>query len=645
MIRQQLYAGLLLLGGGPLLSACLAAEAAGDASGYLREDIYDTAAHADEALVNVRVAASRWPDCTTLESAVADIFRLEGVTNKPDQDKALALWKWFRILVSATGGSYAYEGPRGHETACVDPQKIFTVYGHHQCDGQSWALAALWRAAGYMALDECTLGHTTAALRYRDADGNLRYHSFDPQHRCYHWDEQNQRVATRSIPVMRGMVYRHLMAPQELHSLRTSLRVGESVGRLWQNKGYLVPSGKDKIAAAEQDYYAYARGKSKGVYAAVGQEIQAFEPEMRPETFAQCLYDGSRNAACSPAEEGKATLHPQKAGETAEFIYRLAPPYVVADASCAATLSKGEPTDVCRLLVSTDGARWTPVYTKEKIGQEHVDIDLGLRAWSKGLPNVYTAYNVLLKFELKTLHDVRKVGISNLTFLAVRMLNKRTLPNLRPGENVLQVTANRMAAGLGLELSIEYCVDGQLREVTQFIRRFPYYFRINVANVPEEVRENYDQDFNQGRLQMVAIGMRLRPVEGRVGWTSGSVHWHGTDSKVHPATAAAGQDGSLDERAALAAFARSYPHPADFTHRQPAERRSATSARPPASFRRATKSADPGYRVPATRRCRLSFATCARAAPSGGGRRPKTSAPFPRPSMSSWRNFPKPTAT
>ena len=113
MLRQQLYAGLLLLGGGPLLSACLAAEAAGEATGYLREDIYDTAVHADEALVNVRVAASRWPDCTTLESAVADIFRLEGVTNKPDQDKALALWKWFRILVSATGGSYAYEGPRG----------------------------------------------------------------------------------------------------------------------------------------------------------------------------------------------------------------------------------------------------------------------------------------------------------------------------------------------------------------------------------------------------------------------------------------------------------------------------------------------------------------------------------------------------
>ncbi len=192
MKEKYFFAGLVLLGLGLLPSAGLGAAATGDASGYLREDIYDEAVHADEALVNVQVAASRWPDCTTLESAITDIFRLEGVANKSDQDKALALWKWFRILVSATGGSYAYEGPRGQESVCFDPQKIFTVYGHHQCDGQSWAMVALWRAAGYMALDECTLGHTTAALRYRDADGNLRYHTFDPQHRYYHWDEQNQ---------------------------------------------------------------------------------------------------------------------------------------------------------------------------------------------------------------------------------------------------------------------------------------------------------------------------------------------------------------------------------------------------------------------------------------------------------------------
>lgn len=258
MIRQQLYAGLLLLGGGPLLSACLAAEAAGDASGYLREDIYDTAAHADEALVNVRVAASRWPDCTTLESAVADIFRLEGVTNKPDQDKALALWKWFRILVSATGGSYAYEGPRPRDRLCRPAEDL---HGLRPPPVRRAELGAGGLVAG------------------RRLHGPGRMH-FGPHHGRAPLPRRGRepplpqfRPAAPLLPLGRAeparghAIYpgdaRHGLspphAPQELHSLRTSLRVGESVGRLWQNKGYLVPSGKDKIAAAEQDYYAYAR--------------------------------------------------------------------------------------------------------------------------------------------------------------------------------------------------------------------------------------------------------------------------------------------------------------------------------------------------------------------------------------------------
>jgi hypothetical protein len=535
MKRQLLLAGLLLLGGGLLPATGRTDEPAGDA-GYLREHIYDSTVHQDEALVNLRVTNSRWPDCTTLESAIADIFRIEGVSNRSDQEKALALWKWFRILVSATGGSYAYEGPRGKETVCTDPHKIFTVYGHHQCDGQSWAMVDLWRAAGYMALDECTLGHTTAALRYRDADGQLRYHTFDPQRRYYHWDAENQRVATRSLPVMRGMVYRHLMAPRELHSLRTSLRVGERVCRAWQSSGYVVPSGKDKIAAARERYYAYAPKRSDGVYAAVGEERQAFEPEMRPEDFTRSLYDGSRNTACSPPAHGKATLHPRKAGELAEFVYRLAPPYVVVSATCLATFVKGEAAGVCRVLVSSDGSQWTPVYTKERIGQEEVTIDLA-----------HVTYNLLVKFELMAPRDVRQAGIQSLVIYAYRMLNKRTLPNLRPGQNVIRVTADRMAAGVELGLSVEYRVDGRQCEEGRCIRQFPHYFCINVPDVPEEIRDNYDQHFNEGRLQMDAITMWLHRTAGR-----------GSDS--------------LDEQTALAAFAKAYPHPADLNRRQPAER-------------------------------------------------------------------------
>src|SRR6516162_687057 len=76
-------------------------------AGYPAEEIYDTQVFADEALVNVVLASHRWPDCTTNRTAIQDIFRLEGA--KSDEEKAIALWKWFRLLVSATG-AYAYEG-------------------------------------------------------------------------------------------------------------------------------------------------------------------------------------------------------------------------------------------------------------------------------------------------------------------------------------------------------------------------------------------------------------------------------------------------------------------------------------------------------------------------------------------------------
>src|SRR5262249_36599657 len=133
----------------------------GEQAAYPPGEIYDTRVFADEALVNVVLANYRWPDCSSNRTALPDIFRIEGA--KSDQDRALALWKWFRLLVSATSG-YTYEGQTpGAEKIVYDPHKILTVYGAHQCDGQSWSMVPLWRAAGYLAFDECHLGHTIAS--------------------------------------------------------------------------------------------------------------------------------------------------------------------------------------------------------------------------------------------------------------------------------------------------------------------------------------------------------------------------------------------------------------------------------------------------------------------------------------------------
>ena len=546
--RVALLVASMTAGAGCATAAAPAAGPASERSSYPREGIVDESVGADEALVNVRVTADRWPDCTTLGTAIADIFRLEGVGDRPDQDKALALWKWFRILVSATGGSYAYEGPAGKPRIVYDPHAIFTAYGHHQCDGQSWAMAPLWRAAGYVAFDECTFGHTIAALRYRDADGQMRFHDFDPQGRFYYWDDVHKRVGTWTVPLIRGRVHRHLLAPQQLHSLRTSLRVGETVERRWDNSGHVVPNRPPDQTDAEAlatDYYRYRPGRTDGVYAAAGEEVQTLEADASPERYAGALCAGSANTACSAAGPGKAALHPAKAGEVARFIYRLAPPYVVADARCQALLVKGADDDLCTLSVSTDGANWRPIFVKEKAGEEQVAVNLGREARAEKRPDVYTAYDFYLKAEFRTAGDVRSVGASALAVTAWRMLNKRTLPNLRPGANCFKVAADRLAPGLALELEVSYRVDGQPKSEKRVIARFPHYFTVDAPGVAEQVLANYDKDFNTGALQMAAVRMRLVPA------------------------AAAGEPSpSLPEAEALPRFARSAPHPADMTDRK-----------------------------------------------------------------------------
>lgn len=580
---------------GVVLAMAAGSAFGGGAAAYPREGICDMSVHQDEALVNVGVRFSQWPDCTALRSAMADIFRIEGVSDKDDQAKAFAFWKWFRILVSATGGSYAHEGPRGHARLVTDPHKIFTVYGHHQCDGLSWAMASLWRAADYMALDECTHGHTTAALRYRDADGRLRYHSFDPQGRFYYWDDVNHRVGVRSIPVMTRMVYRHVMQPQEVHSLRTSLRPGETVERTWSNAGHIVPHGRGRFRDIEKtEYYRLPppRLGKKTVYASVGTEVQTYEVETAPDRFRQCLYDGSENVACSPlsgvarpASPGRAALHPKEPGEVASFIYRLAPPYVAVDGTIKATLVKGHADDLCRLSIARDGGPWRVIFDKKTVGLETVTIDVGRRARDKDEPDIYTAYSVLVKAEFRAAADVQRTGMNALRMTVRRQLNMRTLPNLRPGENVVKVTADRLAPDRALKLTIRYRTikpssNGQaakpplkdvqhlppadaqfdMHEVTRVIRTFPYYFPIRVPGVRTMIPKysDYDRLFNVGELRMDSIRMRL---------ASDDASRVPRPASPGRGTPAQGAGRSMDPRVAEPFFERACPHPANMTHR------------------------------------------------------------------------------
>jgi hypothetical protein len=97
---------------------------------------------------------------------------------------------------------------------------------------------------------------------------------------------------------------------------------------------------------------------------------------------------------------------------------------------------------------------------------------------------------------------------------AHRELNMRTLPNLRPGVNVLRVSAERMAPWNLLELELTFSVKGEERTVTQLIAKFPHYFQVDTGPANELVVKNYDQVFNSGDIRMHAMRMRLIPAKG-----------------------------------------------------------------------------------------------------------------------------------
>jgi len=471
------------------------------------ESVYDTTVYADEALVNVRVRNHRWPDCYSLETAIRDIFRIEGVNDTEDatEAKAMALWKWLLTLMSESGGRIFEGNPTGKWVRCHgdrDTQqieirrgdKLLLVYGVHECGGLSRTMAHLWRAAGFLAYQEPSSGHSVASLRYPDKDGVWRMHSFNPQGRSYYWNPRDNRVGTRRRPVLRGVEYKRLLPPFE-HTQRTSLRLGETVTRRWSNDGYIQMTKR-------MDYWKKRpKDKQLAAHCVAGQEDQVLTAVTDPKTFGRQLFPGSDNVACSPAEKGSdpltsggltpfprtARLHPEKAGTTAAFIYRLASPAVAIESTIAATLRKGAESDVCRLAFSNNmGKTWHTVFDKTTVGAETVTVNVGRERYWKPEPSITSHYTFLVKAEFRTDGDPRHVGMDDLTVTVHRQFNMRAQPNLMPGENVLKITADRMAPGYALRFRLDYEVNGKPMTVTRVVNTFPHSLRVNVTGLPKE---------------------------------------------------------------------------------------------------------------------------------------------------------------
>jgi len=485
-----------------IFSGCMLLSDKAHTDEFPPETDYDTTVYPDEALVNVRIRNNRWPDCYRLDTAVQDMFRIEGVDDTPDatEAKAFALWRWFNTLMS-TRGSRVFEGrPFGKRRDCrhgrkVDytkhqveirrGDKLLLVYGMHECGGNSRTLVHMWRSVGFLGYQEASRGHSTAAFRYPDKDGIWRMHSFNPQGHSYYWNPRDNRVGARRRPVMRGVEYKRFLPPMQ-HTLRRSLRLGEIVELKWDNEGYIQKTSYMLKWAKEVGNFKRHLGA-----AVVGQEDQVLSAVTNPGTFKKQLWKDSQNTACSAPAEGKAVLHPEKAGEPAHFIYRLASPYVAIESEIEAGLVKTAPADTCRLYFSTDmGKSWHMLYDHKETGLKKVELNLGRKQYWDKKPSITAYYTFLIKAEFRTDSRPEQVGMNALKVTVHRQGNKRAMCNLMPGENIIKISADAIPEDTALKLQINYEVNGEKKNITRNIVSFPHYFRVDIKGLPQDKLKN-----------------------------------------------------------------------------------------------------------------------------------------------------------
>jgi len=95
------------------------------------------------------VVSDRWPECTDLLVWADDIFRIDGVSNGTERDKAISLHNWLRLfnrLCEGVGGmAHAFEGAWGEEGFVHDAHKHLFVYGWGYCSTHALIAEALWQ--------------------------------------------------------------------------------------------------------------------------------------------------------------------------------------------------------------------------------------------------------------------------------------------------------------------------------------------------------------------------------------------------------------------------------------------------------------------------------------------------------------------
>jgi len=406
------------------------------------------------AVRGFKVTTDRTVDTTSLETIVADVWRLSGA--KTNDEKAIALYEWLHNTIF----HWAY--PTEPAPQSVGPLKVINAYGWGLCGGQHTVLKALYETAGW----ECRYvgwsnpGHTTIEVKYDD-----RWHYFDVFLKCYFWTKDRKTIASQeeiaadpSIvldAVKEGRAARqHLCCGDSEQGVISGCKsrrvVGNSKGWAsvtWRDQNYSplvnMPAGSMLRLSwnAEPDGFA-VKGKPPqhgcGLKDIRGDKVLGpIAEHYGPRNWSNGTFlyepDFSKNAALADIELQNARAQDGKivaTGGKGVAIFRAALPYPYVRAKVATTFEGGDGT----VTVSTDaGKTWKTV-----AGPDISDI-------------VRQRYDVFIKVEFPA-------ALTKFSLQALIEHNRGAQPFLYHGRNVVTVSAEggQIPAGCSLEVTYAF---------------------------------------------------------------------------------------------------------------------------------------------------------------------------------------------
>lgn len=213
------------------------------------------------------VVSENWPECTSLQTWVRDVMRLEHAEKASDTQQAKVFFRWLRLFSKmATGGMIqAHEGPYGKEEYVLDAHKNLFVYGWGYCDTNSRIAEAAWsefkkdRSAAERVVVQHDDGgyHTMYRLkldgRYAAFDARYGYYLIerdDPDARILDWAEigndenilRNRGYQNRSQPFFEyfGIEWERafLIKPLYYESEEAWVKAGQTVEAVFGNGQY-----------------------------------------------------------------------------------------------------------------------------------------------------------------------------------------------------------------------------------------------------------------------------------------------------------------------------------------------------------------------------------------------------------------------